>query len=64
MCNACGFVCCACDCFSQCGCDDCDNPACWGVCDECGEYDMECTCGDEYAEEEAVATSPPVIRPD
>lgn len=29
MCNACGFMCCAYDGFSGCGCDHCDNPACW-----------------------------------
>lgn len=29
MCNACGFVCCALDCFDQCGCDGCEEEACW-----------------------------------
>lgn len=36
MCNACGFLCCAYDGFSKCGCDDCPNPACW---DEWDEWD-------------------------
>ena len=29
MCNACGFMCCAYDAFEGCGCEHCDNPACW-----------------------------------
>lgn len=29
MCNACGFLCCAYDGFSGCGCDHCECPACW-----------------------------------
>ena len=29
MCNACGFYCCAWDGFERCGCDWCDNSACW-----------------------------------
>lgn len=29
MCNACGFLCCGFDCFSECGCEHCPNPACW-----------------------------------
>jgi hypothetical protein len=28
MCNACGFYCCASDCFSGCGCEWCPEPAC------------------------------------
>ncbi|MCX5569647.1 hypothetical protein [Kaistia nematophila] len=28
MCNACGFLCCAWDLFSGCGCDWCDEPDC------------------------------------
>ena len=37
MCNACGFSCCALDTFDGCGCDHCDNPECWSVCEVCGE---------------------------
>lgn len=29
MCNACGNVCCGSDLFGGCGCDGCDEPACW-----------------------------------
>ncbi|MFN3582956.1 hypothetical protein [Phenylobacterium sp.] len=29
MCNACGFLCCAYDGFSGCGCDHCPESACW-----------------------------------
>lgn len=29
MCNACGFLCCASDVFSGCGCDHCRCPECW-----------------------------------
>lgn len=29
MCNACGFLCCASDCFEGCGCDHCGCSACW-----------------------------------
>lgn len=29
MCNACGFLCCAYDGFSGCGCEWCSEPACW-----------------------------------
>lgn len=29
MCNACGFICCASDCFEGCGCDHCADPNCW-----------------------------------
>ena len=29
MCNACGFMCCAYDGFSKCGCEHCDEPECW-----------------------------------
>lgn len=31
MCNACGFMCCAYDGFSGCGCDHCDEPECWSA---------------------------------
>lgn len=47
MCNACGFQCCAYDGFSGCGCDHCDNPECWSVCDLCGEFEEDCCCHDE-----------------
>lgn len=29
MCNACGFLCCAMDCFSGCGCEWCPDPECF-----------------------------------
>lgn len=44
MCNACGFVCCAYDGFSGCGCDGCDEPECWS--DE-DDFDDE-SDGEEY----------------
>lgn len=44
MCNACGFQCCGSDQFERCGCNHCDNPACWEVCESCGEYEWECVC--------------------
>lgn len=37
MCNACGFLCCAYDGFSGCGCEDCPCPECWP--DEDEDYD-------------------------
>lgn len=45
MCNACGFLCCASDCFEGCGCDHCSNPACWPQCDNCGEPGCDGECG-------------------
>src|SRR5690606_2336086 len=39
MCNACGFLCCAHDGFSGCGCDDCDCPDCWS--DDGIEFDND-----------------------
>lgn len=46
MCNACGFMCCAYDGFSGCGCDHCDNPACWSEEEDDDEYGpMDCACG-------------------
>jgi hypothetical protein len=47
MCNACGFSCCAYDGFSGCGCDECDNPACWTKCDGCNMPEEFCEC-DNY----------------
>jgi len=45
MCNACGFQCCASDEFEGCGCDDCDDPACWSRCEYCGQsVTGECDC--------------------
>lgn len=43
MCNACGFLCCAYDGFSGCGCDHCEYPACWPQEDEDygDDFDME-----------------------
>jgi len=46
MCNACGFGCCAMDCFEGCGCEDCDNPLCW---DDGQDEEYE----DEYGEDAA-----------
>lgn len=44
MCNACGFLCCASDEFSGCGCNDCECEACWTDtdegCDECKVIDV------------------------
>jgi len=34
MCNACGNVCCGSDAFGGCGCEGCDEPACWGYDDD------------------------------
>lgn len=45
MCNACGFHCCAYDGMSGCGCDHCDNPACWSD-DEDGDEDDVMTVRD------------------
>ncbi len=39
MCNACGFYCCAMDCFEGCGCDFCLNVSCWP--DDDDEYDED-----------------------
>lgn len=40
MCNACGFLCCAYDAFSGCGCDFCENSDCWDNEDfDDGSYD-------------------------
>jgi len=27
-----------------CGCDHCDNPACWTRCPDCGLYEQYCAC--------------------
>ena len=52
MCNACGFICCAMDCFSQCGCE-CENPLCWEPDDDPFDEDEDevdddfmCKCGE------------------
>lgn len=37
MCNACGFYCCAMDCFEGCGCDHCECEECHKLCSVCGE---------------------------
>lgn len=29
MCNACGNICCGSDMFGGCGCDGCEDSACW-----------------------------------
>jgi hypothetical protein len=44
MCNACGFYCCASDCFGGCGCDHCPDPECWDHADDDDFYDND----DEY----------------
>jgi hypothetical protein len=44
MCNACGFMCCAMDCFDGCGCESCDNPECWEYCPDCDQPIGECLC--------------------
>ena len=47
MCNACGFSCCAMDCFEGCGCDGCYDDACWPTCEFCGQPTGSinlCTC--------------------
>lgn len=45
MCNACGFQCCAMDCFDGCGCD-CEEPECWQYCEGCTQPIGECLCDD------------------
>ena len=47
MCNACGFLCCAYDGFSKCGCD-CPVAACRDECARCGENGCDGGCGAEY----------------
>ena len=42
MCNACGFLCCAYDGFSRCGCDGCPCPDCWDDDDEFEPDDFVC----------------------
>lgn len=37
MCSACGNMCCGSDMFGGCGCDGCDEPACW---DGDGDFDQ------------------------
>lgn len=44
MCNACGNVCCGSDEFGGCGCDGCDDPACWAPCDYCNSIDCDGDC--------------------
>lgn len=53
MCNACGNLCCGSDEFGGCGCDHCDDPACWSICDLCGECSDYCDCYDDYDVDEA-----------
>lgn len=50
MCNACGFLCCASDQMDACGCDHCNFPECWSICDVCGETGDNCDC--DYADDE------------
>jgi hypothetical protein len=45
VCNACGYGCCASDEFEGCGCDSCDEPDCWTVCDPVnGIHGALCDC--------------------
>lgn len=46
MCNACGFLCCAYDGFSGCGCDQCPCPECWDPEDN----DFTCDSDDDWGE--------------
>lgn len=49
MCCACGNMCCGSDMFGGCGCEHCDEPECWGVCEGCGQPDFACDCdGEEF----------------
>lgn len=54
MCNACGFSCCAMDCFEGCGCEHCEEPECWQYCESCQEPTWSCSCGgdEDYDDEE------------
>lgn len=68
MCNACGNLCCGSDEFGRCGCDACEEPACWSDDEEDGEdfalneeIAMRCTsraclCALESAPARLVAT--------
>lgn len=48
MCNACGFLCCGSDEFSECGCDHCDEPDCHSaVCFNCGSRLCDGDCEEE-----------------
>lgn len=47
MCNACGFYCCASDQFEGCGCDHCEESACWPRCEGCGEVGCDGECRDD-----------------
>lgn len=47
MCNACGFLCCASDVFSGCGCDHCGEEACLDLCEHCGENQCDGFCGSD-----------------
>lgn len=61
MCNACGFYCCASDCFGECGCDHCPDPACWTVCPNCGEQGCAGECSDDggwHHPDDDVSTKP------
>lgn len=56
MCNACGFLCCAYDGFSRCGCDDCECVECWSkeaFDNEFGDDDDDCVADRLHAEDEA-----------
>lgn len=48
MCNACGFFCCGCDFFEQCGCD-CPEWRCWDW-EAFDDYDD----ADDYADEDSI----------
>lgn len=53
MCNACGFLCCGSDEFSECGCDHCDEPDCHtAACFKCGSRLCDGDC-DEWEDVEA-----------
>jgi len=47
MCNACGNICCGSDALNGCGCEICNNPWCWDICEICGEPEQMCGCHDE-----------------
>jgi hypothetical protein len=64
VCNACGQRCCASGRFSQCGCNDCDVPECWELCEQCGAPVAYCECDPwDFVEDDAELASEPSGEP-
>ena len=62
MCNACGFLCCAYDGFSGCGCDGCPNSDCWSDDNDFDDGDYDPFDGIRARAHRFVCDSPTVLQ--